>query len=117
MDKKKREQKRRKRVRATLKGTGSMPRLSLYRSARYLYSQLIDDEKGVTLIGVSEKHLAKANDKKQQKTQRGKELGLLMAKKATEKNIKAVRFDRGSYKYHGRVKAFAEGAREGGLQF
>ncbi|MBI2431095.1 MAG: 50S ribosomal protein L18 [Candidatus Levybacteria bacterium] len=106
--------KRQKRVRAKVRGTKDMPRLSMYRSNRYLYGQLINDEKAVTIVGISEKEL---ENKKVTKSARAKTLGTLFAKKVIAKKIKKVRFDRGSYKYHGRVKAFAEGAREGGLKF
>lgn len=106
--------KRQKRVRAKVRGTKDMPRLSVYRSNRYLYGQLINDEKAVTIVGISEKEL---DNKNVTKSSRAKELGILFAKKVISKKIKKVRFDRGSYKYHGRVKAFADGAREGGLQF
>lgn len=106
--------KRQKRVRAKVKGTKDMPRLSIYRSNRYLYGQLINDEKAVTIVGISEKEL---ENKKATKSARAKELGTLFAKKVIAKKIKTVRFDRGSYKYHGRVKAFAQGTKEGGLTF
>ncbi len=103
------------RTRAKVQGTSERPRLSVFRSNRDIYAQLIDDENGKTLVGLSEKHLtSKAKLKKQDAA---KELGLLIANKAKEKKVKKVVFDRGSYAYHGRVKAFAEGAREGGLEF
>lgn len=103
------------RVRAKVKGSSQKPRLSVFRSNKLIYAQIIDDNKGQTILGMSEKALAlkeKAN-----KTERSKQLGLSLAKKAITKKIKEVVFDRGSYKYHGRVKAVAEGAREGGLKF
>lgn len=106
--------KRQKRVRLKIK-TAEKPRLSVYRSSRYFYAQVIDDIKGKTLVGVSEKELSGKD--KSTKTQKAKLLGKLMAKKALAKKIKKVVFDRGSYFYHGRVKSFAEGAREGGLDF
>ena len=109
------KQKRQKRVRAKIAGTKDKPRLSVFRSNRYLFAQLINDEKGQTLIGVSEKELSAGE--KVNKTEKAKQLGTVLAKKALHKKINTVVFDRGSYLYHGRVKAFAEGAREGGLKF
>lgn len=103
------------RTRSKLKGTKDRPRLSVFRSNKYIFAQVIDDENGKTLISVSEKELTR--ETKLSKTEKAKSLGLLLAKKTLSKKIKAVVFDRGSYLYHGRVKALAEGAREGGLQF
>lgn len=113
--KKKGQDLRKARIRAKTKGTSQKPRLSVYRSNKFIYAQIIDDEKGKTIVGVSEKHLS-LKDKKT-KLDKSKELGLFIAKKAIEKKVKEVVFDRGSYKYHGRVKQVAEGAREGGLKF
>ncbi|MBI2031424.1 MAG: 50S ribosomal protein L18 [Candidatus Levybacteria bacterium] len=106
---------RKKRIRAKIKGTSQRPRLSVFRSNKLIYAQIINDEKGDTILGVSEKNI----DKKVSgsKIDQAKILGLFLAKKATAKKIKNVIFDRGSYKYHGRIKALAEGAREGGLVF
>ncbi len=111
-----------KRIRAKVQGTSQRPRLSVYRSNKYIYAQLIDDENGKTIVGVSQKHLSLKELKKpvrqtQGKSDAAKELGKLIAKKAIEKKIKEVVFDKGSYAYHGRVKTFAQGAREGGLEF
>lgn len=103
------------RVRAKVKGSSQKPRLSVFRSNKLIYAQIIDDNKGQTILGMSEKALALKE--KVNKTERSKQLGLSLAKKAITKKIKEVVFDRGSYKYHGRVKAVAEGAREGGLKF
>jgi large subunit ribosomal protein L18 len=103
------------RTRAKVKGTGSKPRLSIFRSNKFIYAQVIDDGKMQTLLGLSENDLPKKE--KISKSERAKELGLLIAKKALDKKIKEVVFDRGSYQYHGRVKQVAEGAREGGLKF
>lgn len=103
------------RVRAKIKGTSEKPRLSIYRSNRFIYAQVIDDQKRKTIVGVSEKNLSLKD--KIKKSDKSKELGLLIAKKALEKKVTEVIFDRGSYKYHGRVKAVAEGARQGGLKF
>lgn len=105
---------RKKRIRAKVIGTKDMPRLSVFRSNKYVYAQIIDDEKGKTVVGVSEKKL---KDSKINKTGKSKELGLLVAKLAIAKKIKNVVFDRSGYAYHGRIKAVAEGAREGGLKF
>lgn len=105
---------RQRRTRAKTQGTSSTPRLSVFRSNRYIYAQLIDDEKGKSLLGVSEKHLGKATGPK---AARAAELGKLLAQKAKEKKIGKVVFDKGSYAYHGRVRQVAEGAREGGLKF
>lgn len=104
---------RQKRVRAKVVGK-QMPRLSVFRSNKYIYAQIIDDIKGKTILGISEKEISL---KESSKTARASELGKILAKKALSKKISEVVFDRGSYKYHGRVKEFAQGAREGGLKF
>lgn len=113
--KKKGQELRKARIRAKAKGTSQKPRLSVYRSNKFIYAQIIDDEKQKTIVGVSEKNLSLKE--KKTKIEKSKEVGLLIAKKAIEKKVKEVVFDRGSYKYHGRVKQVAEGAREGGLKF
>ncbi|MDO8572107.1 MAG: 50S ribosomal protein L18 [bacterium] len=107
---------RKKRIRAKVSGTALRPRLSVFRGAKSMFVQLIDDGKSVTLASVSEKELT-ADQKKKPKAERAHVLGGLLAKKAKEKGIVAVVFDRGGSKYHGRVKAVADGAREGGLAF
>jgi len=104
---------RHKRVRSKVIGTAVIPRLNLFRSNKGLFVQLINDDLGVTLVSASEKEIKG----KKIKTDIAKEIGKLIAKKAQEKDIDKVVFDRGSYKYHGRVKAVAEGAREEGLEF
>jgi len=104
-----------KRTRAKIQGSAKRPRLSVSRSNRYMQAQLIDDTAHKTLIGVSEKHMTQVKGKT--KTEKAKEMGKLIAQKAAEQKIKEVIFDRGGFAYHGRVKALAEGAREGGLQF
>ena len=106
--------KRQIRTRSKIKGTGAMPRLSVYRSNRFMYAQLIDDQTQKTIVGVSEKHLKETLSGK---IARAKAVGVLLAKKAITKKIKKVVFDRGSYSYHGRISAIATGAREGGLEF
>ncbi len=118
MDKQKVKQyqrsRRRGRVRAKVSGTSKCPRLSVFRSNKGMYLQLIDDEKSKTLVSV---HNKEAQKKKDKKVAISFELGKLIAKKALDKKIKKVIFDRGGYKYHGRIKAVADGAREGGLRF
>jgi|SRR5579864_7160586 len=108
------KQQRKIRISSKVRGTDEKPRLSVFRSNGSIYAQLIDDEKRKTIIGVSEKHI---ENKKGTKTEKAKALGLTLATKASEKNIKHIIFDKGNYKYHGRIKAIAEGAREGGLIF
>lgn len=105
---------RHKRVRAKIKGTAKVPRLCVFKSAKHIYAQLIDDEKGKTLASVRDLEIKKTKDKK---TSLATEIGKLIAKKAIEKKINKVVFDRGGYKYHGKVKALADGAREAGLKF
>lgn len=115
---KKLNQKRIRRVhrnRARIFGTAERPRLAISRSNKFIYAQLIDDEKSRTLASVSSRETAKDGGKKT-KTEKARHSGVLLAKKAIEKGIKAAVFDRREYKYHGRVLAFAEGAREGGLK-
>jgi len=111
----KREQrsKRHKRVRAKVKGTAQRPRLSVFRSLSHLYVQLIDDEAGQTLVSVKDVEIKT----KAKKSEVALEVGKLLAQKALAKKITTVVFDRGGYKFHGRVKAIADGARAGGLKF
>lgn len=98
-------------------------RLSVFRSNKYIYAQVIDDEKGKTLVSASDQKLAtqktqkKTRDTEKSKMERARLIGRLLAEKALKKDIKKVYFDRGKFKYHGRVKALAEGAKEGGLEF
>lgn len=99
-------------IRAKINGTASRPRLSVYRSLRGLNLQLIDDVAGKTLVSVNSREVKAAS-----KVEVSLETGKLLAKKAQEQGISEVVFDRGRYLYHGRVKAAAEGAREGGLIF
>ena len=103
-------------IRKRLKGTAERPRLSVFRSNKDIYVQLIDDINGVTLIATSSREKAFKNPKGK-KVEVSKTVGKNLAEKAVSAGIKAVVFDRGGYLYHGRVKALAEGAREGGLQF
>lgn len=106
---------RQTRIRSKIRGTQDRPRLSVYRSNRLIYAQVINDDEGKTIIGVSEKELGK--EKAMKTVDRAKALGLLLAKKCKEKKIAKVVFDKGSYLYHGNIKALADGAREGGLKF
>jgi large subunit ribosomal protein L18 len=114
MNKIERKIKRQIRTRSKIKGTGDRPRLSVYKSNRFVYAQLIDDVDRKTIVGVSEKEL---KEMPIGKVAKAKAVGILLAKKAMEKKIKKVVFDRGSYRYHGRIIGFATGAREGGLEF
>jgi large subunit ribosomal protein L18 len=107
-------ERRHARVRATVLGTVERPRLSIFRSNKFIYAQIIDDEAGKTLVSASDMAL---KGKKKGKIDSSKTIGTELAKKAKEKNITKVVFDRGGYLYAGRVKAVAEGAREGGLDF
>lgn len=100
-------------------GSSERPRLVVFRSLKYIYGQIIDDEKGVTLVGASNLSKEVRDQLKEAKTkvEQSRIVGKFLAQKAIEKNIKKIVFDRNGYRYHGRVKAFAEGAREGGLEF
>lgn len=106
---------RQKRVRSKIQGSSQKPRLSVFRSNKFIYVQAIDDVSQKTIVGVSEKELKDEAGVK--KTDRAFELGKLLAKKVLSKKITEAIFDRGSYKYHGRVQKIADGAREGGLKF
>ena len=103
------------RVRGKISGTAECPRLNVFRSNCNIYAQLIDDVKGVTLVSASsvEKEFGQAKGNKEE----ARKVGELIAKRAADKKITEVVFDRGGYIYHGRVKELAEGAREGGLKF
>jgi len=111
---KKRKQ-RKNRIRAKVKGTRDCPRLSVFRSNKYIYLQLIDDQAGQTLVFANDQELK--SKIKQTKKQKAFAVGELLAEKALKAKIKKVVFDRAGYRYHGRVKAAAEGAREKGLKF
>ena len=108
-------ERRHTRVRTKISGTAECPRLCVYRSNTNVYAQIIDDVKGVTLVSAST--LDKAVKTKKSNNQAAKEVGTLIAKRAIEKNIKNVVYDRGGYIYHGIVKELAEAAREAGLEF
>ncbi|MCK5332815.1 50S ribosomal protein L18 [Candidatus Parcubacteria bacterium] len=111
--KKQSQVRRHRRVRAKIFGTAEIPRLSIFRSNKGIFVQIINDDLGVTLVSASEKSVKDSKTK----IDTAKEVGKLIAKKAQEKNITKIVFDRGGYKYHGRIKAIAEGARELGLIF
>ncbi|MDD4628186.1 MAG: 50S ribosomal protein L18 [Candidatus Peribacteraceae bacterium] len=104
--------KRKRRIRARVSGTASRPRLSVYRSLRQVMAQLVDDHAGKTLAAATTKE-----SKSKPNIAGGKKLGALIAKKAKDAGITSVVFDRNGYVYHGVVKAVADAAREGGLQF
>ena len=106
---------RQKRVRAKVTGTEARPRLCVFRSLNNIYAQLIDDTKGVTIASAST--LDKEVKTKASNIEAAKEVGTLIAKRAAEKKIETVVFDRNGYLYHGKVKALAEAAREAGLKF
>lgn len=102
------------RIRKKISGTALRPRLSIFRSEKHIFAQLIDDEKGKTLASVSDSQFSK---EKKNKTQKSFLVGKEIAQKALALKISQVVFDRGGFVFHGRVKALADGAREGGLKF
>ncbi|NER16188.1 50S ribosomal protein L18 [Spongiivirga citrea] len=111
-----RRQRLRYRIRKTISGTATTPRLAVFRSNKEIYAQVIDDVNGVTLASASsrDKEIAKA---KGNKTEIATLVGKAVAEKATKAGVEKVAFDRGGYLYHGRVKSLADGAREAGLKF
>jgi large subunit ribosomal protein L18 len=108
---------RHRRVRQKVSGTKEQPRLCVFRSLKHIYAQVVDDSEGRTLVAASTKDEEITKDSKKNKTSQAELVGTLLAKRATEKKISHVAFDRGGFKYHGRVKALAEAARKGGLKF
>lgn len=127
-EKEKKRKRRHKRVRAKIKGTSKVPRLCVFRSSKHIYVQLIDDEKGKIILSAKDTEIKSKKQIKNKKGEKDKiirtgkvakafELGKLIASKAIVKKVKKVVFDRRGHKYHGRVKALAEGAREEGLKF
>lgn len=114
VDKANRRLKIRTKIRGVISGASEKPRLAVFRSNSDIYAQLIDDLNGVTVLSVSSKEL---KGTKAPKLEISKEVGKLLAQKAKDKGVSNVVFDRGGYLYHGRIKALAEGAREGGLIF
>ena len=105
---------RHERVREKVRGSAARPRLAVYRSLTHIYAQLIDDDAGATLAAASS---LETKDSAAKKADRAKAVGAQLGLRAKAKGISEVVFDRGGYRYHGRVKALADGAREGGLQF
>ncbi|MEM9324190.1 MAG: 50S ribosomal protein L18 [Bacteroidota bacterium] len=103
----------RKGIRRKISGTGDIPRISVFRSNKGIYAQVIDDIKGATLVAASSAEMGK----KSVNVEISKEVGKLLAQKAKDSGIEKVVFDRNGYPYHGNVRAMAEGAREGGLKF
>lgn len=101
-------------IRKKISGTAEKPRLSVFRSNKFIYAQLIDDIKGHTLAAASSKEAAAQGGSK---SEQAKKVGQLLADRAKTANIEAVVFDRAGYRYHGRVKSLADGARENGLKF
>ena len=112
--KQKQLQRTRRRVRVGERGTAERPRLSAFRSLGNIYAKIINDEDGATLVAASVKEIKR---KMNNKTEAAKEVGRILAEKAKKRGIEKVVFDRGAYKYHGRIKALADGARDGGLKF
>lgn len=116
VDRKARRQKKHYRVRRNISGTPEYPRLAVYRSAKHIYAQIIDDTQGHTLVAASTLD-ADLKENYGGNVEAAKAVGKLLAERAQAKGIKGVVFDRGGLLYHGRVAALAEGAREGGLEF
>ena len=113
---------RKRRIRAKIKGTADWPRLCVFKSSKHIYAQLIDDEKGKTIVSASDLELkketkSKTGGKTDEGMKKAQEVGKIIAEKAVKNKIKKVTFDRGPYRYHGKIKALAEEARKGGLVF
>ncbi|MEK6713755.1 MAG: 50S ribosomal protein L18 [Nitrospirota bacterium] len=108
-------ERRHNRVRKKIAGTQDRPRLSVYKSNRYIYAQLIDDMKGCTIVSASS--IEEAFSANNVNCELSKQVGMLIGKRAVEQGIKSVVFDRSGYKYHGNIKSLADGARESGLEF
>jgi large subunit ribosomal protein L18 len=118
--KKESREKRHRSLRKRIEGTAERPRLAIFRSSRHIYAQVIDDLQNKTLVGTSDLALESVKDGKDDeggKKTTAKKVGAAIAKKCLEKGIDKVVFDRAGFKYHGRVSALAEGAREAGLKF
>jgi large subunit ribosomal protein L18 len=105
------------RIRKKITGTAENPRVAVFRSNKQIYVQVIDDQSGVTLLSASSKEKEVDSKKGIKKTEQAALVGKMLAEKCREKGITSVVFDRGGYKYHGRVKSLADAAREGGLKF
>jgi large subunit ribosomal protein L18 len=110
-------QRRHRRLRVRLRGTPQRPRLNVFRSLNHIYAQVVDDASGITLVSASTNEPATRASMTGTKSERARAIGQVIAERAKAKGIDAVVFDRGGYLYHGRVKALADAAREGGLQF
>src|SRR5437588_12584145 len=110
-------QRRHRRIRVALSGTGQRPRLNVFRSLQHIYAQVIDDTTGTTLAAASTNEAETRTGTSGSKTDRARAVGQAIAERAKEKGISAVVFDRGGYLYHGRIKALADAAREAGLEF
>jgi len=109
---------RKRRIRATISGTPERPRLTVFRSSKFIYAQIIDDQAGHTLASVSDQSLQLREELKSlKKKECAARVGQLLAERCKELGIASVVFDRNGYIYHGRVQALADGAREGGLEF
>jgi large subunit ribosomal protein L18 len=106
-----------KRIRARMTGSAERPRLNVYRSLNHIYTQIIDDASGTTIVSASTVSKKGESNKAGGNVAAAKEVGKLIAERAQEKGIKKVVFDRGGYLYHGRIKALADAAREAGLEF
>lgn len=110
--------KRKRRIRGKIRGTGGRPRLAVFRSSRHIYAQVINDDLGTVLVSASTVDSGlKGKLKASGNVEAAKEVGKLLAERAAQKSIETVTFDRGGFRYHGRVQALAEAAREGGLKF
>lgn len=109
--------KREIRTRTKVRGTTDRPRLSVYKSNKFLSAQIIDDEKRTTLVSVNEKQLGKLGELGKNGLGKAVEIGKMIAEKALKLKVKKVVFDKGGYSYHGKIKSIAEGARKGGLNF
>ena len=107
----------RRSIRKKIKGTAETPRFSVFRSNKHIFAQLVDDLNAVTLVSASSLSKEISDKKDINKTEQAKLVGELIAKKAGEKEISSVLFDRGGFLYHGRIKSLADSAREGGLKF
>lgn len=107
----------RMRIRKKINGTAEKPRLAVFRSNKQIYVQVVDDQKGVTLLSASSNEKGFAGKAGIKKTEQAKLVGKMLAERCLEKGISTVVFDRSGYKYHGRIKSLADTAREGGLKF
>jgi large subunit ribosomal protein L18 len=117
-DRKQRRAKTKRRFRASVRGTAQRPRLAVFRSLRHLYAQVIDDESGVTIAAVSTLEKASMGDlESTANREAAKKVGEIIAERAKDRGVDTVIFDRGGFRYHGVIRAIADGAREAGLKF